>query len=157
MTIKHCACCSRPFEPCPHVPNQAFCRLRACQRARKRQWQRDKLKSDADYSVNQRAAQRAWTERNPDYWRNYRDISKSREQQNVGRRKSGNGNSPRDKQAKMDVCAFPAGLYQITWHPGRPLEGDRSRVVEITPVSSSIVYKMVLSREDLIDGSTNAS
>ena len=52
MTTKRCAYCGRPFEPRPQVPDQAFCASRECQRARKRQWQRDKLKSDPDSVVS---------------------------------------------------------------------------------------------------------
>jgi len=50
--IKRCACCDQPFEPRPQVPNQAFCSAPDCQRARKRQWQRDKLQADLDYRSN---------------------------------------------------------------------------------------------------------
>jgi hypothetical protein len=68
MMTKRCACCGQPFEPRPQVPDQAFCSSPDCQRARRRQWQRDKLKSDPDYRSNQQDAQRAWTQRNQDYW-----------------------------------------------------------------------------------------
>lgn len=74
MSKKRCACCDQPFEPRPQVPNQAFCSDPACQRARKRQWQRSKIQADADYQVNHRAAQQAWSERNQDYWRSYRET-----------------------------------------------------------------------------------
>ncbi len=56
---RRCACCGKPFEPCPQVPDQAFCSSPDCQRARKRQWQRAKLQSDPDYRINQRATQQA--------------------------------------------------------------------------------------------------
>jgi len=46
----------------PQVRNQAFCPSPDCQRARKRQWQCDKLKSDPTYRINQRAAQQAWSQ-----------------------------------------------------------------------------------------------
>ncbi len=72
--IRHCTCCGKPFEPRPQVPDQAFCSSPDCQRARKRQWQRAKFQSDPDYRVNQRAAQQAWSQRNQDYWRAYRDA-----------------------------------------------------------------------------------
>ncbi len=71
---RYCACCGKPFEPRPQVPDQAYCSAPDCQRARKRQWQRAKLQSDPDYRINQHAAQQAWALRNQDYWRNYRDV-----------------------------------------------------------------------------------
>lgn len=74
MTTKYCTHCGHPFEPRPQVPDQAFCSAPECQRARKREWQRAKLQSDPDYRINQQAAQRAWSQRNHDYWRNHRDA-----------------------------------------------------------------------------------
>ena len=72
MTSKICACCGQPFEPRPQVPNQTYCVLPACQRARRQRWQHDKMQSDPDYRDNQIRSQRAWLERHPEYWRNYR-------------------------------------------------------------------------------------
>lgn len=69
-----CACCGEPFEPRPQVPDQTFCTSPDCQRARKREWQRAKLQSDPDYRINQHAVQQAWSQRNPDYWRRYREA-----------------------------------------------------------------------------------
>jgi predicted nucleic acid-binding Zn ribbon protein len=73
MMTRHCACCGKPFEPRPQVPDQAYCSEPDCQRTRKRQWQRAKIQSDPDYRINQRAAQLAWSQRNQNYWRTYRD------------------------------------------------------------------------------------
>lgn len=80
MSSTLCACCGQSFEPRPQAPGQAYCSSPDCQRARKRQWQRAKLQSDSDYRINQRAAQQAWSQRNPDYWRNYRDARPDYEQ-----------------------------------------------------------------------------
>lgn len=72
---RHCAGCSKTFEPRPQVPDQAYCSSPECQRARKRQWQKDKLRTDSDYQANQRAAQRAWSARNGSYWRDRQVIA----------------------------------------------------------------------------------
>jgi len=130
---QHCACCGRPFEPRPQVPDQAYCSAPDCQRARKRQWQRAKLQSDPDYRINQRAAQQAWSQRN-------------REQQRLR-----DANEADVDLAKMDVCDLPTGLYRITRHPAFPRENGDSWVVEITPVCLTCPCKMDVSREDLID------
>lgn len=74
MTAKRCAGCDESFVPRPQVPDQVFCSSRDCQRVRKRQWQRAKLGHDPDYRENQRAAQRSWQVRNPDYWRQRRST-----------------------------------------------------------------------------------
>jgi hypothetical protein len=100
MTAKCCACCDVSFNPCAQVPDQTFCSSRDCQRARKRQWQQARLRDDPDYRENQRAAQRSWQARNPDYWRQHR-----------GRHAQP---APQAGYVKMDVSnALPAGLYRI--------------------------------------------
>ncbi|RQS20724.1 hypothetical protein [Burkholderia sp. Bp8998] len=72
MAHKLCVCCGDVFVPRQQMPHQTYSSSLACQRARKRQWQREKLRTDSDYRDNQRDAQRAWLSQNPDYWRQYR-------------------------------------------------------------------------------------
>jgi hypothetical protein len=72
MAKRRCAACGCLFEPRRNVPHQRYCSERGCQRTRRRRWQRQKLKADADYRANQAAAQRRWRERHPAYWRDYR-------------------------------------------------------------------------------------
>lgn len=148
-----CACCGKPFEPRPQVPDQAYCSAPDCQRARKRQWQRAKLQSDPDYRINQRAAQQAWSQRNQDYWRNYRDDQPEYAQRNRERQRLRDANEADVDLAKMDVCDLPTGLYRITRHPAFPRVNGDSWVVEITPVCATCPCKIDVSREDLIDTS----
>jgi len=105
---RHCACCGRPFEPRPQVPDQAYCSAPDCQRARKRQWQRAKIQSDPDYRINQRAAQQAWSQRNQDYWRNYRDDRPEYVQRNREQQRLRDANGADVDLAKMDVCGMRA-------------------------------------------------
>lgn len=70
---RNCAHCGKRFRRHPAVRNQSYCGLVACQRARKRKWQREKLAQDADYRANQAAAQKSWRERKRAYWRDYRE------------------------------------------------------------------------------------
>ena len=65
MAKRRCAACGCLFEPRRNVPQQRYCSKQACQRTRRRRWQRQKLKTDADYRANQAAAQRRWRERHP--------------------------------------------------------------------------------------------
>jgi len=150
---RRCACCGKPFEPRPQVPDQAFCSSPDCQRARKRQWQRAKLQSDPDYRINQRAAQQAWAQRNPGYWRDYRDAQPDYAQRNREQQRS-RDQAQNAGLAKMDVCDLPSGLYRITRHPSFPRENDASWVVEITPVALTCPCKMDVSRDDVIDTPT---
>lgn len=71
METKHRAECAAPFVPRPQVPQQSYCSTPYCHRERRRKRQRLKLQTDPDYQENQAQAQRAWIQRNPDYWRGY--------------------------------------------------------------------------------------
>lgn len=67
-----CAACGAAFTPLPHVPHQRYCSSASCQRARRRAWQRQRLRTDPDYRENQARAQANWVARHADYWRQYR-------------------------------------------------------------------------------------
>ena len=67
-----CTHCRRLFRPNPRVKNQRYYSRRACQRARKTLWQKQKMAADPDYQQNQKECQKNWCENNPGYWRNYR-------------------------------------------------------------------------------------
>jgi hypothetical protein len=154
---RYCTCCGKLFELRPQIPDQIYCSAPDCQRARKRQWQRTKLKSDPDYRINQRAAQQAWSQRNQNYWRDYREAKSDpeRNQQQHWSRDAPQWTQVREAGlAKMDVCDLPSGLYRITRHPSVSAEHGGSWVVEITPVRVARPRKMDASREDLIDGSS---
>jgi hypothetical protein len=124
MAKRRCAACGCLFEPRRNVPQQRYCSRRSCQRTRRRRWQRQKLKADADYRANQAAAQRCWRERHPDYWRGYRQshpeyATRNRERQrqrNRRRRSAGTGPSP-PAIANMDAYRskkpFCSGTYWL--------------------------------------------
>lgn len=71
-SARTCAACGAAFTPLPHVPHQRFCSAAPCQRARRRAWQRQRLRTDPDYRENQARAQANWAARHADYWRRYR-------------------------------------------------------------------------------------
>jgi hypothetical protein len=115
MSTRRCLSCGRIFEILRHIPQQLYCSDPACQRERKRQWQHEKRKNDADYQDNQSRAQRAWLDRHPDYWRIYRGkhpeyAERNRVQQRIR-------NVIKQASAKMDVSSssllLPAGIYQL--------------------------------------------
>ena len=64
--------CRRILNPDPRVKNQRYCGEKACQRARKRQWQKEKLAVDPDYKANQRDCQVEWHRRHQGYYGKYR-------------------------------------------------------------------------------------
>jgi hypothetical protein len=71
-----CLCRRRKLPATPRIENQRFCGQAACQRDRKRRWQHAKMTTDPDYRANQRDAQKAWRDRNPDYWRDRRSANR---------------------------------------------------------------------------------
>ena len=72
MEQRWCSACGDVFLPRSQVPRQAYCAKPACQRTRKRLWQRTKRRTDDDYRENQSHAQENWRRAHPDYWRQYR-------------------------------------------------------------------------------------
>lgn len=133
---KRCVYCGQPFEARPQVPDQAFCSWPDCQRARKRQWQREKRRSDPDYRSNQQAAQRIWTQHNQDYWRSYREARPEYERRNREQQRMRDAKARIHENAsglaKMDVSALPSGIYRITNRSEFPRATANSWVVEIT-------------------------
>ncbi len=129
MGKRRCAACGGLFVPRRNVPQQRYCAKQACQRTRRRRWQRQKLKADADYRANQAAGQRRWRERHPEYWRSYRQhhpayTARNRAQQserNQRRRKGATGPSP-PPIANMDVCEVE-----------KPVVSGTYRLIPVTP------------------------
>ena len=62
-------------------PGQKYCRQKACQAARKREWSREKYASDPDYRINQKESIDAWLETRGGaaaYYRDYRQRKQKR-------------------------------------------------------------------------------
>lgn len=76
-----CINCSSPFLSRKN-PMQKYCSKSECQRARKRQWQKDRLKNDPEYKENQKRANKDWQKRNPTYWQEYRSENEDYAQRN---------------------------------------------------------------------------
>lgn len=135
---KHCGKCI-PFRP--QNPNQKYCSQPECQKARKRQWQRQKLNNDHDYKKNQSDAAKRWVKKNPNYWRNYRAQHKAytirnREQQK--RRNQRRKGSPKRTIANMDVSNPPkhinTGRYQLIPVTGGLIANMDASIVEISVI-----------------------
>jgi hypothetical protein len=120
--------CGKRFLPHPAVLNQQYCGSADCQRARKRKWQKEKLKSDPDYRENQAAAQKAWRERNRGYWREYRKKNKTYSERN--RLRQSERNRQRRVIAKMDELGAKSlvspGRYRLV-----PLYGKIAKMDEL--------------------------
>ncbi|VBB43263.1 conserved hypothetical protein [uncultured Desulfatiglans sp.] len=108
-----CLHCRSVFERNPRIKTQRYCARKECQRARKRQWQREKLLSDPDYKANQRDCQKAWHNRHPGYYKAYRKRHPAKAQRNRLLQHCRNSRrSPGKRIAKMDAL--------IPWIGGPP-------------------------------------
>jgi len=73
MDKRRCVACRGVFTVRAQTPGQRYCSAPACQRARRRRWQREKRRTDPDYRENQHQAQQRWAARQgAGYWRRYR-------------------------------------------------------------------------------------
>lgn len=124
-TMRRCAHCHCLFEVCNKVSKHEYCNKKECQKARKRKWQREKIKNDADYCKDQKEAHQDWKNNNPDYWRTYRSNNKeyadrNRRQQcrrNLARQATSAPVNTSAPIAKMDAIlsekALISGKYQL--------------------------------------------
>ena len=114
MEEKRCAHCGCPLDLNPRSKNQRYCGKQECQRARKRMWQKNKMATDPDYRANQRECNKAWQEKNPHYWRDYRNKHPECAQRNRLLQKTRRG---RRCVAKMDasekISSIKTGTYWL--------------------------------------------
>lgn len=117
MDNRWCTACGSVFLPRAQAPRQSYCSEPACQRERRRIWQKAKRRSDPDYLANQIQAQRAWVERNPDYWATYREKNPQYTTQNRVDQRGRNAKRRKSKIAKMDASTatpvLSAGIYEL--------------------------------------------
>ncbi|MBT6341452.1 MAG: hypothetical protein HOJ48_19390 [Desulfobacula sp.] len=103
-----CLCCGRLFTP--RNKNQNYCSSKKCQKTRKADWQRHKIKTDPDYKRDQLISQNKWLSANPDYWKNYRSNNPEKAERNRALQRLRNRKRVKYSQhqsksdiAKMDV------------------------------------------------------
>jgi len=118
MSQRRCLSCGHGFHLRRQAPGQQYCSEKACQRARRREWQREKQRTDADYRENQRRAWRAWAARHAEYWREWRArhpeyCAANREQQAVrDRRRRSPGSLAKMDASEADLIVNP-GVYRL--------------------------------------------
>ena len=138
MPLRKCVHCAASFQSLPQVPHQLYCSQAACQQARRRLWNSQKLKVDPDYQDNKKRAQRGWMDRNPDYWRAYRSAHPEYTEKNRNRQRAKSAFVNKPMIAKIDVSSWPgifkAGLYQVT-----PLSDDGARNSKLLEVRFQLV------------------
>ena len=139
MEYRQCKACRQPFRPRPQNPDQCFCSAAACQRERRRRWQAAKRQSDPDYRENQKHAQKAWAERNPDYWRTYREQHPEYVARNRARQRE--RALGRAGVAKMDASKAEIPLRSGTYRLSPVIDASLAKMdawmVEITVISAA--------------------
>ena len=66
----------------PRNRRQYCCSRPECQKARKANWQRIKMKTNPDYRASQKLSNQKWLTKNPGYWKTYRDRNPEKAERN---------------------------------------------------------------------------
>ena len=105
-----CVYCGDLFEASPRHKSQIACKKPACQRARKAEWQRRKMRTDPAYKADQELSQKKWARSHPGYWKTYRNnhpekAERNRVLQTIRNRKARSKDTTIDTPliAKMDA------------------------------------------------------
>src|SRR5262245_866577 len=86
MPSRSCHYCQQKFQQSIYRPQQSVCSRADCQRQRRRDYHRDRIRNDAAYAEDVRASQQKWRASHPEYWKQYRQrhpelVEKNRKQQ----------------------------------------------------------------------------
>ncbi len=126
----------------PRNKTQNYCSSASCQRARRRNWQKNKLQRDSEYREGQRISQKKWLKANPNYWKEYRaknpnKVKRNRMLQRIRRKKSSlPPNQPSQLIAKMDASnRSPDSLAGHYW-----------LVPEVAKMDATKIYIHAISR-----------
>ena len=81
-----CRYCLQLFEPSLYRPHQGVCGQPECQRQRRSDYHRERIRNDPAYAGDVRASQKKWRQAHPQYWKQYRQerpatVERNRNQQ----------------------------------------------------------------------------
>lgn len=145
-----CRHCKEVVLKNPRCPEQAYCGKPDCRKARRREWQRQKIKTDPDYRANQKQSQKHWQEKNKGYWKQYRKqkplkAERNRILQKVRTRGVNPGNT---RQLKMVI---PEKIAKMDPLDGRKLtlSGMFWLVPKIAKMDSLMVFITDIKRENI--------
>jgi hypothetical protein len=69
---RSCRYCRQIFQPSIYRPEQSVCSEPACQRQRRNDYHRERIRNDTEYAEDVRASQKKWRAAHPEYWTQYR-------------------------------------------------------------------------------------
>jgi len=85
MSDRHCRYCQQVFQLSPYRPQQAVCGQVACQRRRRREYHRNKIRSDPLYADTVLRSRKKWRDEHPgyqkQYWHTHRKAAERNRQQ----------------------------------------------------------------------------
>jgi hypothetical protein len=135
-----CLACGNALVPLRHVPHQRYCSSKVCQRARRRDWQRNRLRIDSDYRDNQARAQAKWRAGHPGYWREYRAAHPAYRERNRSMQRLRNERRNAEPIAKMDIISLPrpldSGFYLLSHVDGADAAKMNAWTVHIAVLSA---------------------
>ena len=71
MSDRHCRYCQQVFQLSPYRPQPAVCSQISCQRRRRREYHRDKIRSDSLYAETVWRSRKKWRDAHPGYQKQY--------------------------------------------------------------------------------------
>ena len=77
-----CVYCGDLFNASPRHKNQISCKKPGCQKAKKADWQRHKMKTDPIYNAGRKISRKEWVRANPGYWKKYRRKNPEKAERN---------------------------------------------------------------------------
>lgn len=81
-----CRYCQQIFQPSIYRPQQSVCSQPDCQRRRRSDDHRERMRNDPAYAEDVRTSQKKWSQAHPEYWKQYRrqhpsSVERNRKQQ----------------------------------------------------------------------------
>ena len=71
MNDRRCRYCQQVFQLSTYRPQQTVCSRASCQRQRRREYHRDKIRSDPDYAETVWRSRKKWRDAHPGYQKQY--------------------------------------------------------------------------------------
>lgn len=141
MGVKRCLACGDPFPLRAQSPEQSYCSASACQRQRRKLWQRKKRQTDDDYRQNRARAQKKWLDGQPDYWQRYRATHPEYTDRNRESQRVRSAGKRAGSLAKMDASksssVLASGTYRLSLIQPPSVAKMDSWIVEITVLTST--------------------
>ena len=87
----------------PRNQDQNYCSNKACQRARKANWEKQQRRTNPSFNQNRRLSQKKWLENTPGYWKDYRHRNPGQVERNRTLQKVRNRSRKSEKSAPSKI------------------------------------------------------